>query len=61
MRTRWVFVRIMPARTAANAHRFLKELARVCPLKIRKILTDNGKEFTDRLCALRRREPTGQH
>ena len=61
MRTRWVFVRIMPARTAANAHRFLKELARVCPLKIRKILTDNGKEFTDRLFALRRREPTGQH
>lgn len=59
--TRWVFVRIMPAKTAANARRFLKELARVCPLKIRKILTDNGKEFTDRLFALRRREPTGQH
>lgn len=59
--TRWVFVRIMSAKTAANARRFLKELSRACPLKIRKILTDNGKEFTDRLFALRSRGPTGLH
>jgi transposase InsO family protein len=59
--TRWVFVRIMSAKTATNARCFLKELASACPMKIRKILTENGKEFTDRLFALRQREPTGQH
>jgi transposase InsO family protein len=32
-----------------------------CPIKITKILTDNGKEFTDRLFASREREPSGQH
>jgi hypothetical protein len=39
--TRWVFVRIMPAKTAANAHRFLRDLHRACPIRIAKILTDN--------------------
>ena len=51
----------MSARTAANARRFLTELARVCPIKIFKILTDNGKEFTDRLFASRHREQAGHH
>jgi transposase InsO family protein len=59
--TRWVFVRIMSTKTAANARRFLRELARACPIRISKILTDNGKEFTDRLFASRFRERTGQH
>jgi transposase InsO family protein len=59
--TRWVFVRVMSTKTAANARRFLTELARACPIKIRRILTDNGKEFTDRLFASRDREPTGHH
>ncbi len=56
--TRWVFVRGMSTKTAANARRFLTDLARACPIKIRKILTDNGKEFTDRLFASRDREAT---
>ena len=30
-------------------------------MKIRTILTDNGKEFTDRLFGLRKRSPTGKH
>jgi hypothetical protein len=59
--TRWVFVRIMPAKTAANARRFLRDLHRVCPIRIAKILTDNGKEFTDRLFASRARAPSGNH
>jgi transposase InsO family protein len=59
--TRWVFVRIMPAKTAANARRFLRDLHRVCPIRIVKILTDNGKEFTDRLFASRARAPSGSH
>ena len=33
----------------------------ICPLKITKLLTDNGKEFTDRLFASREREPSGNH
>ena len=45
----------------ASAKAFLKALDQVCPLKIQKILTDNGKEFTDRLFACRKREPSGQH
>ena len=59
--TRWVFVRIMPAKTAANARRFLRDLHRSCPIRITKILTDNGKEFTDRLFASRAREASGSH
>ncbi len=57
--TRWVFVRILPAKTAANARRFLRDLHRSCPIRITKILTDNGKEFTDRLFASRARAPSG--
>lgn len=59
--TRWVFVRVFSAKSAANARRFLRDLERACPLKIRTILTDNGKEFTDRLFGLRKRAPTGNH
>src|SRR6056297_1889080 len=59
--TRWVFIRIFSAKSAANARRFLRDLERACPLKIRTILTDNGKEFTDRLFGLRKRAPTGNH
>jgi len=32
-----------------------------CPIRIVKILTDNGKEFTDRLFASRARAPSGSH
>jgi transposase InsO family protein len=59
--TRWVFIRVFKARTAANARRFLRDLERACPLRIRTVLTDNGKEFTDRLFGLRKRAATGAH
>src|SRR6056297_2402482 len=59
--TRWVFIRIFSAKSAANARRFLRDLERACPLKIRTILTDNGKEFTDRLFGMRKRSATGKH
>ena len=39
--TRWVFVRVYPAKTAANARRFLRDLERAAPMKIAKVLTDN--------------------
>lgn len=59
--TRWVFIRIFNEKTAANARRFLRDLERTCPLRIRTILTDNGKEFTNRLFGLRQRAATGAH
>ncbi len=51
----------MPSKSAANARKFLKALYEACPIKIKHILTDNGKEFTDRLFASRARVPTGEH
>ena len=59
--TRWVFSRIFKARTAANARRFLRDLERACPIRIRTALTDYGKEFTDRLFGLRKRAASGEH
>ena len=59
--TRWVFIRVFKSKTAANASRFLRDLERACPIRIRTILTDNGKEFTDRLFGLRKRPATGKH
>jgi transposase InsO family protein len=55
------FIRIYNNKTAANARRFLRDLERACPIRIRTILTDNGKEFTDRLFGLRKRVATGKH
>jgi transposase InsO family protein len=59
--TRWVFIQIHPDKTAKSAKAFLKALNAACCLKIKTILTDNGKEFTDRLFASRDKEPTGEH
>ena len=59
--TRWVFIHVYKSKTAANARRFLRDLERACPIRIRTVLTDNGREFTDRLFGLRKRSPTGKH
>jgi transposase InsO family protein len=72
--TRWVFVRVYNTKTAANARRFLRDLERACPIRIRTILThshrlqtndcwamDNRKEFTDRLFGRRKRAQSGKH
>ena len=59
--TRWVFVQLKANKTAASAQAFLRALHKACPIKINKLLTDNGKEFTDRLFASRQREPSGNH
>ena len=59
--TRWVFVRIYSAKTAANALRFLRDLGRAAPMRITRVLTDNGREFTDRLFGLRKRAAAGNH
>ncbi len=59
--TRWVFVQIHPNKTAATARRFLDSLQQATPIKITHILTDNGKEFTDRLFHSKARDPSGNH
>ena len=45
--------------TAAKA--FLAALRKGAPFKIQTILTDNGKEFSDRLFGKHGRQPSGEH
>lgn len=59
--TRWVYVAIKAHKTAASAKSFLNALHKACPARITHILTDNGKEFTDRLFGSRDRKATGNH
>ncbi len=58
--TRWVYMEIRASKTAESARSFLKNLIKKAPFMISKILTDNGKEFTDRFCPSGEREPTGK-
>src|SRR5574337_2130 len=59
--TRWVFIDIKSHKTAAAARSFLNAVAKAAPFKIRTLLTDNGKEFTDRLFGKRSQDATGAH
>jgi hypothetical protein len=59
--TRWVCIAIKPSKTAAAARAFLKACTRPARFRASKILTDNGKEFTDRLFGSKDRQPTGKH
>lgn len=59
--TRWVHLKVVTDKAADTAARFIKEVHDVCPINIKTILTDNGKEFTDRFTANGEREPTGAH
>ncbi len=59
--SRWVYVEILGEKTAANARDFFQRLIAKAPFTVQKVLTDNGKEFTDRFCATGERDPTGRH
>ncbi|WP_299083014.1 IS481 family transposase [uncultured Paraglaciecola sp.] len=59
--TRWVYMEVLPDKTAGSARSFLKRLVKSAPFKVKTTLTDNGKEFTDRFCATGQRAPTGKH
>ena len=59
--SRWVYVEIFGEKTAANAAAFFQRLIAQAPFQVQKVLTDNGKEFTDRFCATGERDPTGRH
>ena len=59
--TRWVYVELLDDKSAASAKGFLERLVNHAPMAIQKVLTDNGKEFTDRFVATGEREATGHH
>ncbi|MDF9392539.1 MULTISPECIES: IS481 family transposase [Methylococcus] len=59
--SRWVYFELLPDKTAQGTQAFLARLAAACPFRIETILTDNGKEFTDRFTAQGERQPTGRH
>lgn len=58
--TRWVHVAITPRHTAREARDFLRAVIAAAPFRIRKCLTDNGPEFTDRF-QQRDKRPSGEH
>lgn len=59
--TRWVHMEIRASKAAESARSFPSNLIEKAPFMITKILTDNGKEFTDRFRPSGEREPTGNH
>ena len=59
--TRWVYFEIANDKTAKTTASFLRNVSKKCPVVITIVLTDNGKEFTDRFIANGEREPTGNH
>jgi len=59
--TRWVYLEVADNKEANTTAAFIKRLHKKCPIRIQTILTDNGKEFTDRFTANGEREPTGNH
>ncbi|CAK0754511.1 transposase [Gammaproteobacteria bacterium] len=59
--TRWVHLDVFPDKEACTAAAFLKRLLERIPFIVKKVLTDNGKEFTDRFSVNGERAPTEHH
>lgn len=58
--TRWVFIKAYKNKSVSNTRKFLAALHKATPLYLRVILTDNGKEFTDRFVTTGEKTPTGR-
>jgi len=58
--TRWVFMHIYADQSDASSVNFLERLHEAAPMKITRVLTDNGSQFTDRFTS-KKREPSGKH
>ena len=58
--TRWVFMHIYADQSEVSSVNFLERLREGAPMKITKMLTDNGSQFTDRFTS-KKREPSGRH
>ncbi len=59
--TRWVFIVIKSKKTAAAALSFMNALHKAAPFKIKTLLTDSGREFTDRAFGRREKDASGEH
>ena len=59
--TRWVFIRVFAPRPPPMPGGLGRDLERTCPMRIRTVLTDNGKEFTTASSACATRAATGEH
>lgn len=60
--TRWVYMAIYADQSDCSSVDFLNKVKQACPVKIVKLLTDNGSQFTDRFTSQsRKREPSGHH
>jgi len=60
--TRWVFINIYADQSENSSVDFLANVRAACPVKIVKLLTANGSQFTDRFTAKgKNREPSGRH
>jgi len=58
--TRWVFLRVYDDQSQTSSVDFLQRLHAAAPMKIVKILTNNGSQFTDRFTC-KAKEPSGEH
>lgn len=58
--TRWVFHAIYDDQSEISSTDFLRRLHAAAPMKIVKLLTDNGSQFTDRFTS-KDKEPSGEH
>ncbi|QPI49025.1 IS481 family transposase [Massilia antarctica] len=64
--TRWVYMDIYADQTDSSSVDFLAKVTAACPVKIVKLLTDNGSQFTDRFTSKKKdaegnRIPSGKH
>ena len=64
--TRWVYIDIYADQTDSSSVDFLSKVKAACPIKIVKLLTDNGSQFTDRFTSNKKddegnRIPSGKH
>ena len=60
--TRWIFIEVYADQTESSSVVFLTKAPAACPVKIVKLLTDNGSQFTDRFTAKgKNKEPSGRH
>ena len=58
--TRFVYLEILPDKTAATARDFLERCLTRFPCPVHTILTDNGGEWTDRFADDKKGKPKGQ-
>lgn len=59
--TRWVYLEVRKSQSAQDARSFMKHVVEKAPFKVQKVLTDNGKSFTDRFTRAGERTPSGHH